>query len=227
MPRIILLGAPGAGKGTQAEKLSSTLNIPKISTGDMLRAETAQGTPLGQKVKEIMNLGLLVPDDIIMELIHQRIKMADCQNGYLWDGFPRTLHQAEALVKEGIAIDYIIEIDVPDEEIIMRLSGRRVHPASGRVYHIQHNPPKVDLRDDITGEPLIQREDDKEQTIRKRLEVYHQQTKPLIEWYRGLEAKQQLKYIQIKGQGSVEAIFQNIMDAIEVKKTSETSARTR
>jgi adenylate kinase len=220
MLRIILLGAPGAGKGTQAEKLSSTLNIPKISTGDMLRAETAMGTPLGQKVKEIMNCGLLVPDEIIMELIHKRIKNKDCLDGYLLDGFPRTIHQAEALVKEGIEIDYIIEIDVPDEEIITRLSGRRIHPSSGRVYHIQHNPPKEDLRDDMTGEPLIQREDDKEQTIRKRLEVYHQQTQPLIQWYHGLEAKEQLKYIQIRGQGSVDSIFQNIMDALKVQKTS-------
>jgi len=214
--RIILLGAPGAGKGTQAEKLSKKFNIPKISTGDSLRAEVAAGSDLGKEVKEIMNRGQLVPDDIILKLIRNRLKKPDCQRGYLLDGFPRTLQQAEAIEEEGIGIDFVIEINISDAEIIKRLSGRRVHPASGRIYHAIFNPPKVNNQDDETGEPLIQREDDKEETVRKRLEVYHQETEPLIQWYQNLaRQKSSPQFVQVSGLGSVESICDEVIKAIQ------------
>jgi adenylate kinase len=181
--RLILLGPPGAGKGTQASFIREKFAIPQISTGDMLRAAVKAGTPLGVAAKKVMDAGQLVSDDIIIGLVKERLKQPDCANGYLFDGFPRTIPQAEAMKSAGVAIDYVLEIDVPDEDIISRMSGRRVHAASGRTYHIKFNPPKKEGRDDVTGEPLIQRDDDKEETVRKRLEVYRAQTRPLVDYY--------------------------------------------
>jgi adenylate kinase len=181
--RLILLGAPGAGKGTQAQFISKQFGIPQISTGDMLRAAVKAGTPLGVAAKKIMDSGGLVSDEIIIGLVKDRLTQADCANGYLFDGFPRTIPQAEAMKEAGVAIDFVLEIDVPFSAIIERMSGRRTHPASGRSYHIQFNPPKLAGKDDVTGEPLIQRDDDKEETVKKRLEVYTKQTSPLIEYY--------------------------------------------
>jgi adenylate kinase len=181
--RIILLGAPGAGKGTQATHLREKFNIPQISTGDMLRAAVKAGTPLGLEAKSFMDSGGLVPDAVIIGLVSERIKEADCANGFLFDGFPRTIPQAEAMKEAGVGIDYVVEIDVPDEAIIERMSGRRSHPASGRTYHVKFNPPKVAGKDDETGEDLVQRVDDHEDTVKKRLEVYHSQTKPLVKYY--------------------------------------------
>ena len=201
--RIILLGAPGAGKGTQAKFLCDHFDIPQISTGDMLRAAVAAGTELGKQAKAIMDAGGLVSDDIIIGLVKDRIAQPDCVNGCLFDGFPRTIPQAEAMVAEDIAIDHVIEIDVDDEEIVARLSGRRVHPGSGRVYHVSHNPPQQEGVDDETGEPLIQRDDDKEETVRKRLDVYQQQTQPLVAFYQALEGP---SYHRVAGVGSVDEI---------------------
>ena len=198
--RIILLGAPGAGKGTQAQFLCEHYAIPQISTGDMLRAAVAEGTPLGQQAKAIMDAGGLVSDEIIIGLVQDRIAQPDCANGCLFDGFPRTIPQAQAMVDAGIAIDHVVEIVVDDEEIVSRMSGRRVHPASGRVYHIHHNPPKVDGIDDVTGEALVQRPDDNEATVRKRLAVYEEQTRPLVDFYRELAGP---SYHSINGIGSV------------------------
>ena len=181
--RLILLGPPGAGKGTQANFIHEKFAIPQISTGDMLRAAVKAGAPLGVAAKKVMDAGHLVSDDIIIGLVKERLKQPDCANGYLFDGFPRTIPQAEAMRSAGVAIDYVLEIDVADEDIISRMSGRRVHAASGRTYHVKFNPPKKEGRDDVTGEPLIQRDDDKEETVRKRLEVYRAQTRPLIEYY--------------------------------------------
>ena len=181
--RVILLGGPGAGKGTQANFIKERYNIPQISTGDMLRAAVKAGTPLGVEAKKVMDAGGLVSDDIILGLIDERLKQDDCKNGYLFDGFPRTLAQADALKDKGVQVDAVVEIDVDDSEIIKRMSGRRVHLASGRTYHVVFNPPKVEGKDDETGEPLIQRDDDKEATVRERLNVYHKQTEPLIEYY--------------------------------------------
>jgi adenylate kinase len=181
--RIILLGAPGAGKGTQATFIKEKFNIPQISTGDMLRAAVKAGTPLGLKAKGFMDSGGLVPDDVIIGLVSERIKENDCANGFLFDGFPRTIPQAEAMKNAGVTIDYVVEIDVPDEAIVERMSGRRSHPASGRTYHIKFNPPKVTGKDDLTGEDLVQREDDKEETVKTRLKVYHDQTEPLVKYY--------------------------------------------
>ncbi len=214
--RIILLGAPGAGKGTQAQFLSKHFNIPQISTGDMLRAAIAEGTELGKKAKEYMDAGQLVPDDVIVGLVKERIAQPDCKNGFLLDGFPRTVAQADALKAAGVPIDAVIEIDVPDDVIVERLSGRRVHPASGRTYHIVYNPPKQDGVDDITGEPLIQRDDDKPETIRKRLAVYHEQTAPLVDYYRR-EAVQNpaLKYIHVDGTQPIDKVEQEILAALE------------
>src|SRR6056300_58581 len=185
--RIILLGAPGAGKGTQAAFLCKQYGIPQISTGDMLRAAVAAGTELGNKAKAIMDTGGLVSDDISIGLVKDRIAQPDCEAGCLFDGFPRTIPQAQAMVDAGISIDHVIEIAVDDEEIVGRLSGRRVHPGSGRIYHVDHNPPQTAGVDDITGEPLIQRDDDLEETVRKRLAVYHEQTQPLVDFYKTLE----------------------------------------
>ncbi|MEZ2746263.1 adenylate kinase [Halopseudomonas bauzanensis] len=213
--RVILLGAPGAGKGTQAQFICQRFGIPQISTGDMLRAAVKAGTELGLQVKEVMDSGGLVSDDLIIGLINERITHGDCANGFLFDGFPRTIPQAEALVEAGIDIDHVLEIAVDDEEIVGRISGRRVHPGSGRVYHLEHNPPREAGKDDVTGEALIQREDDKEETVRKRLQVYHTQTQPLVEFYRGLaEAKGTPKCSRVEGVGSVEEITSRVLTAL-------------
>lgn len=215
--RIMLLGGPGAGKGTQALKLINYFKIPQISTGDMLRAAIAAGTELGKNAKAIMESGKLVSDDIIIGLVKERLKDPDCANGFLFDGFPRTLPQAEALKTANIPIDHVVEIAVPDEEIVKRISGRRVHIASGRVYHIQFNPPVHEGLDDVTGDPLIQRDDDKEQTVIKRLQVYHSQTKPLVQYYQEWASSHESKapvFHQIDGIGDVETIFSKIIKAI-------------
>lgn len=209
--RIILLGAPGAGKGTQAQFLCETYGIPQISTGDMLRAAVAAGTELGQQAKAIMDSGGLVSDDLIINLVKDRLQQPDCANGCLFDGFPRTIPQAQAMVDADISVDHVIEIDVNDEEIVSRLSGRRVHPGSGRVYHIVHQPPLAEGVDDETGEPLIQREDDKEETIRKRLAVYQEQTQPLVNFYKDLDGP---RYHRIMGIGSVADITQQIRESL-------------
>jgi adenylate kinase len=214
--RVILLGAPGAGKGTQAQFICERFGIPQISTGDMLRAAVKAGTELGKQVKEVMDNGGLVSDDLIIGLIKERITQDDCAKGFLFDGFPRTIPQAEALVQAGIDIDRVLEIAVADEEIVARLSGRRVHPGSGRVYHVDHNPPKVAGKDDVTGEDLIQRDDDKEETVRKRLEVYHTQTKPLVDFYQKLSAaKGTPKCAKVEGIGSVEQITAKVITALD------------
>ncbi|MDO9478857.1 MAG: adenylate kinase [Pseudohongiella sp.] len=205
--RIILLGAPGAGKGTQAQFITSELGIPQISTGDMLRAAVKAGTELGKLVAGVMSSGGLVTDEIIIALVSERIKQSDCENGFLLDGFPRTIPQAQAMVDAGINIDRVIEIRVDDEEIVNRLSGRRVHPGSGRIYHIKHNPPMTEGIDDATGEALIQRDDDKETTVRKRLAVYHEQTKPLVNFYEVLQKSgASVQVVSIDGQDSVQEI---------------------
>jgi adenylate kinase len=207
--KIILLGAPGAGKGTQANYIKARFNIPQISTGDMLRAAVKAGTPLGIAAKKVMDAGSLISDDIIINLVKERIKEADCANGFLFDGFPRTLPQAQAMKDAGIAIDYVVEIEVADSEIIQRMSGRRVHPTSGRTYHIMFNPPKVFGKDDVTGEDLVQRPDDVEDTVIKRLGVYHDQTKPLVEYYAAWEKSGDTnapKCLSIAGVGNMEAI---------------------
>ena len=213
--RIILLGGPGAGKGTQANFIKEKYNIPQISTGDMLRAHVKAGTDLGKAAKKIMDEGGLVSDDIIMGMVKERIKDDDCKNGYLFDGFPRTIPQAEAMKEAGIGIDAVVEIDVPDEEIIKRMSGRRVHLPSGRTYHVIFNPPKVEGKDDVTGEPLIQRDDDKEETVKERLRVYHEQTEPLIDFYRKEAEQGNLKYVKVDGVGSVEEIRDTIFAGLE------------
>jgi len=212
--KIILLGPPGAGKGTQALYLARYYSIPLIVTGNILRAAIQDGTPLGQKVKTIMASGALVPDDIVIDLVKNRIKDPDCASGYLLDGFPRTIAQAEALTKAGVAIDVVIELCVADQEIISRLGGRRIHAASGRTYHIAHQPPKIPERDDLTGEPLIQREDDKEHVVKKRLEVYHAQTKPLINYYKNLITPTKLRYLSIDGVGKLEEVQARIIKAM-------------
>ncbi|MFC6671694.1 adenylate kinase [Marinobacterium aestuariivivens] len=215
--RIILLGAPGAGKGTQAQYITEKFNIPQISTGDMLRAAVKAGTPLGIKAKEVMDAGQLVSDDIIIGLVKERIAQDDCANGFLFDGFPRTIPQADALKDAGVRIDAVVEIDVADEEIIKRMSGRRVHPGSGRTYHVVFNPPKVEGKDDVTGEDLIQRDDDQEDTVRERLKVYHDQTAPLVSYYKGwaeADAEAAPRYVYIPGVGSVEQIRDSIFAAL-------------
>ncbi|WP_020406171.1 adenylate kinase [Hahella ganghwensis] len=215
--RVILLGAPGAGKGTQAQNIMKKYGIPQISTGDMLRAAVKAGTPLGLKVKEVMASGGLVSDDTIIALVKDRIQEPDCAKGFLFDGFPRTIPQAEALKDAGVKIDYVVEIAVDDEEIVSRLSGRRVHEQSGRVYHVIHNPPQQEGKDDVTGEPLIQREDDQEDTVRKRLEVYHAQTAPLVDYYQDWAAKDAgtaPKYFRVEGVGSVEQIREKVFDGL-------------
>ncbi|MDA0235517.1 MAG: adenylate kinase, partial [Proteobacteria bacterium] len=181
--RLILLGPPGAGKGTQANFIKEKFGIPQISTGDMLRAAVKAGTPLGLEAKKVMDAGGLVSDDIIIGLVKDRLQQEDCKSGYMFDGFPRTIPQADAMKDAGVPIDFVLEIDVPDAEIVERMSGRRAHLASGRTYHVKYNPPKVAGKDDVTGEDLVQRDDDKEETVKKRLDVYHSQTKPLVEYY--------------------------------------------
>ncbi|HUL42194.1 MAG TPA: adenylate kinase [Burkholderiales bacterium] len=220
--RLILLGAPGAGKGTQATYITQKYGIPQISTGDMLRAAVKAGTKLGIEAKKYMDSGGLVPDDVIIGLVKERIKQPDCANGFLLDGFPRTIPQAEALKKAGVSLDLVLEIDVPDDEIIRRLSGRRVHPASGRTYHVAFNPPNVEGKDDLTGEDLVQRDDDKEATVKKRLAVYHSQTKQLIEYYCKWAAqgsKGAPRYVKISGIGGVDEICEKCLAALEDQKS--------
>jgi adenylate kinase len=216
--RLILLGGPGAGKGTQANFIKDRYQIPQISTGDMLRAALKKGTPLGHKAKEYMDAGKLVPDEVIIGLVKERIKQADCQKGFLFDGFPRTIPQADAMKEAAVPIDAVVDINVPDEEIIKRMSGRRVHLASGRTYHLIFNPPKEPGKDDKTGEPLIQRDDDQEETVRKRLDVYHAQTEPLVAYYNDWEKSggpDAAKYIRIEGVGKVEQIRDKIFAALD------------
>ena len=219
--RLILLGAPGAGKGTQATFICERFGIPQISTGDMLRAAVKAGTPLGIEAKKVMDAGGLVSDDIIIGLVKERITQADCAKGFLFDGFPRTIPQAQAMKDAAVPIDYVLEIDVPFDAIIERMSGRRVHPASGRSYHVKFNPPKVEGKDDPTGEPLIQRDDDKEETVRKRLQIYTDQTRPLVDYYSkwanepsatGIKAP---AYRKVSGSGSVEDITKSIFVALQ------------
>ncbi|MGZ9057647.1 MAG: adenylate kinase [Burkholderiaceae bacterium] len=215
--RLILLGPPGAGKGTQAAFIKERYKIPQISTGDMLRAAIAQGTPLGMAAKQVMDTGALVSDDIIVGLVKERLRAPDTASGYLFDGFPRTIPQAEAMKDANVKLDYVLEIDVPQSDIIERMSGRRVHPASGRVYHVKFNPPKIDGKDDDTREPLIQRDDDKEETVRKRLGVYRDQTSALVGYYSNLATDGNIdapKYRRISGVGSVDEIKQRVFVAL-------------
>ncbi|MBF5038419.1 adenylate kinase [Methylophilus glucosoxydans] len=216
--RLILLGAPGAGKGTQATFIKEKFNIPQISTGDMLRAAVKAGTQLGLEAKKFMDAGGLVPDEVIIGLVKERIKDADCANGFLFDGFPRTIPQAEAMKQAGVGIDYVVEIDVPDAAIVERMSGRRSHPASGRTYHVKFNPPKVEGKDDVTGEDLVQRDDDKEEVVLKRLEVYHNQTEQLIGYYSdwaksGVSGAPQ--YVKVNGLGELNTIKEEIFVALK------------
>mgnify|MGYP000577874683 FL=1 len=212
--RVILLGPPGAGKGTQAQFICEHFSVPQISTGDMLRSAVNAESELGLQVKEVMTSGGLVSDDIIIALVKERIQEADCQNGFLFDGFPRTIPQAEALLDAGVVIDKVLEIAVDDEEIVSRMSGRRVHPASGRVYHVDNNPPKQPGIDDVSGEPLVQREDDQEDTVRKRLAVYHEQTKPLVAFYQQLKGSSVPDYSRVEGVGDVSAIRSQVLSAL-------------
>jgi adenylate kinase len=215
--RLILLGPPGAGKGTQAGYITQQFGIPQISTGDMLRAAVKAGTPLGLEAKKIMDTGGLVSDEIIIGLVRDRLTQPDCVNGYLFDGFPRTLPQADALKDAGVKLDYVVEIEVPEEDIIERMSGRRVHPASGRSYHVRFNPPKVEGKDDVTGEPLVQRDDDREETVRRRLAVYREQTRPLVDYYAGWAKTdpQAPRYRKISGVGAVEEIRARLFAALQ------------
>lgn len=215
--RLILLGPPGAGKGTQAQKICEHYAIPQISTGDMLRTAAKAGTVLGLEAKAVMDAGQLVSDDIIVRLVHERIAKPDCVNGFLFDGFPRTLGQADAMKDAGVKLDAVLEIDVPDEDIVQRMAGRRVHLASGRTYHLSYNPPKVEGRDDVTGEPLTQRVDDAEETVRKRLTVYHRQTRPLVDYYAAwanVEPNKAPRYCRISGVGKVEDITARALAAL-------------
>lgn len=213
--RIILLGAPGAGKGTQAQFIMEQYGIPQISTGDMLRAAVKAGTALGLEAKKVMDAGQLVSDELIIGLVKERIAQDDCAKGFLLDGFPRTIPQADAMAANGIAIDHVIEIDVPDEEIVKRMSGRRVHSGSGRVYHIVFNPPKVEGKDDITGDDLSIRPDDEESTVRKRLAIYHEQTEPLVSYYGDVAAKGDTKYSKFNGTQAVATVSEEIVNALK------------
>jgi len=219
--KIILLGMPGAGKGTQARFLIEKYGIPQISTGDMLRAAIKAGSPLGVKAKSYMDRGALVPDDIVIELVKQRVKEPDCAKGFIVDGFPRTLPQAEAMRREGIAVDYVVEIDVADDEILRRMAGRRVHLASGRTYHVEFNPPKVAGKDDVTGEPLVQRADDKEATVRERIATYHAQTKPLIDYYAKWAASGDARaprHVRVSGLGTVDECRARLLGSLAEKQ---------
>ena len=216
--RLILLGGPGAGKGTQANYIKEKYQIPQISTGDMLRAAVKAGSELGMKAKEYMDSGGLVPDEVIIGLVKERIEEPDCSKGFLFDGFPRTIPQADAMKDAGVAIDAVVEIDVPDDEIIKRMSGRRAHLASGRTYHIVYNPPKVEGKDDVTGEPLVQRDDDKEEVVKKRLDVYHAQTEPLVDYYKKWAAAGEAgapRHVRIEGVGKVEEIRDQIFAKLD------------
>ncbi len=218
--RIILLGPPGAGKGTQAAFITKHYGIPQISTGDMLRAAVKAGTPLGLSAKKVMDAGGLVGDDIIINLVKERLTADDCQSGYLFDGFPRTIPQAQAMKDASVRLDAVLEISVPDADIIERMSGRRVHVASGRTYHVKYNPPKTADRDDVTGEPLIQRDDDQEATVRKRLEIYHSQTKPLVDFYQTWASTNDAAAPVVKtisGVGAVDDITRRVLEALDVK----------
>ena len=215
--RLILLGAPGAGKGTQAAYIKDRFGIPQISTGDMLRAHVKAGSALGLEAKKYMDAGGLVPDDVIIGMVRERLREPDCQLGYLFDGFPRTIPQAEAMRAADVALDYVLEIDVPDASIIERMGGRWTHPGSGRSYHVKFNPPKVAGADDLTGEPLVQRDDDREETVRKRLEVYHAQTQPLVQWYDAWAATGDAKAPRLRriaGIGTVEEITARVFEAL-------------
>lgn len=212
--RVILLGPPGAGKGTQAQFIKDHWNIPQISTGDMLRAAVKAGSELGKRVKAVMDSGALVSDEIIIALVKERITAADCKAGFLFDGFPRTIPQAEAMEQAGVPIDAVVEIAVPDEELVRRISGRRVHPSSGRVYHVEFSPPKVAGKDDVTGDSLVQRDDDKEATVRERINVYNAQTKPLVAFYEARAARKALAYHRIAGVGSVDDIKAAVQNAL-------------
>lgn len=219
--RFVLLGAPGVGKGTQADFLSAKYHIPKIATGDMLRSATSEETPLAEQIRAIMRSGELVSDDIMIDLVKARIAKPDCQNGFLLDGFPRTIAQAEALTKNQIPLDWVLEIKVGDEEIVKRLSGRLIHPASGRIYHQIYNPPKVPFKDDETGEPLLQREDDKEETVRKRLKIYDEETQPVVDYYRALSKIENPignlptpKFLSVSGLGTVEEVSDRILNVL-------------
>jgi adenylate kinase len=212
--RLILLGAPGAGKGTQAQFICEQFSVPQISTGDMLRAAVKAGTELGVQAKEVMAAGDLVSDELIIGLVKERILEEDCRNGFLFDGFPRTIVQAQAIVEANIELDHVLEIAVADEEIVQRLSGRRVHPASGRIYHMIHNPPQQEGLDDVSGEPLVQREDDQEDTVRNRLEIYHSQTAPLIDFYQSAAVDSAMAYHRVEGIGSVEEIKSQVLSAL-------------
>jgi adenylate kinase len=214
--RLILLGAPGAGKGTQAKFITERLGIPQISTGDMLRAAVKAETELGLAAKAVMDSGGLVSDEIIIGLVNERIAQPDCERGFLFDGFPRTIPQAQAMVDAGVDLDHVLEIAVDDEEIVGRLSGRRVHPASGRVYHIEHNPPQEPGVDDVTGEALVQRDDDREETVRKRLAVYHDQTSPLVAFYREMEGERAPACHRVEGVGSVDDIRSRVFEALGI-----------
>lgn len=216
--KLILLGAPGAGKGTQAKFICEKFAIPQISTGDMLRAQVKAGTALGLEAKKHMDAGGLVPDAVIIGMVKDRLNEKDCQNGYLFDGFPRTIPQAQAMKDAGVPIDYVLEIDVPDGDIIERMAGRRAHLASGRTYHVKFNPPKVAGKDDVTGEDLVQRDDDKEETVKKRLEVYHAQTKPLVDFYGKWAAEGDAKAPKVRkvaGVGGVDQITQSVFTALK------------
>jgi len=213
--KIILLGAPGAGKGTQAQFIMNKFAIPQISTGDMLRAAIKAGTPLGLEAKKIMDAGGLVRDDIIIGMVKERIAQPDCAHGFLFDGFPRTLAQAEAMVAAGVDLDAVVEIDVPDAAIVERMSGRRVHLPSGRTYHVKYNPPKVAGKDDETGEDLVQRDDDKEETVKKRLAVYHEQTEVLVDFYSKLTGEHAPRYIKVDGTQPVETVKENVITALQ------------
>jgi adenylate kinase len=213
--RLILLGPPGAGKGTQAKFICEKFGIPQISTGDMLRAAVKAKSELGLLAKKVMDEGGLVSDEIIIGLVKDRISQNDCASGFLFDGFPRTIPQAEAMVDVGVEIDHVVEIAVVDEEIVSRLSGRRVHPGSGRVYHVEFNPPNTEGLDDVTGEPLVLRDDDTEETVRKRLEIYHDQTSPLIDFYQNMESENAPLYHRIEGVGTVEKICESLFTSLQ------------
>lgn len=216
--RLILLGPPGAGKGTQAKIICEKYGIPQVSTGDMLRAAVSAETPLGVEAKKVMDAGELVSDDLILQLVKDRISENDCASGYLLDGFPRTIAQAEGMKKLGIGVDFVVELQVNDEDIIERMSGRRIHPASGRIYHVKFNPPKIENQDDETGEALIQRDDDDEQTVRNRLDVYHKQTAPLIDYYSGNEDKSSESepiYVKTNGSGELKEISEIIFELLQ------------
>ena len=213
--KVLLLGAPGAGKGTQAQFITREFGIPQISTGDMLRAAIKAGTPLGLEAKKIMDAGGLVRDDIIIGMVKERIAQPDCAHGFLFDGFPRTLAQAEAMVAAGVDLDAVVEIDVPDAAIVERMSGRRVHLPSGRTYHVKYNPPKVAGKDDETGEDLVQRDDDKEETVKKRLAVYHEQTEVWVDFYSKLTGEHATRYIKVDGTQPVETVKENVITALQ------------